>query len=329
MTIESETPKRKIPRWLLFLARLVVAAVVLYLVLRLVSINKIARALQTASVPYIIAGSLLLIVNIASRVMKWRYMLRIVKDESTWWESFTSVMLGITLGSFTPGQLGELGGRSMRVSHSKSSHVVGLTLVDRTQVFLVLAMTGAFSYGFFLTDSTFLAVIAGSVCIALCLYLYFRLDLVKRVADRINLKILRHHWIDGIIESFTFIGREHFLSTLLYSLGFFFIITCQMYFFVNAFVPVSVWHVFLGFSAMMFFKSILNISISDIGIREASTVYFFSLLGVPEAAALSASVVMFAVNIIIPSLFGILFLPQLRRTSHTKLEATSDKIAPP
>lgn len=329
MTIESETPKRKIPRWLLFLARLVVAAVVLYLVLRLVSINKIARALQTASVPYIIAGSLLLIVNIASRVMKWRYMLRIVKDESTWWESFTSVMLGITLGSFTPGQLGELGGRSMRVSHSKSSHVVGLTLVDRTQVFLVLAMTGAFSYGFFLTDSTFLAVIAGSVCIALCLYLYFRLDLVKRVTDRINLKILRHHWIDGIIESFTFIGREHFLSTLLYSLGFFFIITCQMYFFVNAFVPVSVWHVFLGFSAMMFFKSILNISISDIGIREASTVYFFSLLGVPEAAALSASVVMFAVNIIIPSLFGILFLPQLRRTSHTKLEATSDKIAPP
>jgi uncharacterized membrane protein YbhN (UPF0104 family) len=320
LNTESEKSSSPFFRTVVFFGRLIVAAVVTYLVLRMVSVEKIVLALKTASLPYIAVGSALLLVNIASRVMKWRSMLHIVKDESSWWEAFSSVLLGVTLGSFTPGQIGELGGRSMRVTHSKSSHIVGLTLVDRTQVFLVIVMAGTLSYAFFLTDNTYLAIAIGLLCTFISLYLYFRLDLVKRVADKINLKILRHHWIDGIIESFTFIGREHFVSTLVYSLAFYIIISLQMYFFVNAFVVVSLWKVFLGFSAMMFFKSLVNISISDIGIREASTVYFFSLLGVPDAAALSASIVMFAVNIIIPSLVGVFFLPQWRR-----LKATTDQ----
>ncbi len=313
ITFGSDSPKSKVTTILLFVARLLVATVLLYFVLRLVSIDKVILALKTASIPYILVGASLLVINIASRVMKWRYMLRIVKEEAGWWESFTSIMLGITFGSFTPAQLGELGGRSMRIAHSKSSHVVGLTLVDRTQVFLVIAMTGTFSYPFFITENTFLAIAIGTLCAGISLYLYFRLDLVKRVADKINLKIFRHHWIDGIIESFTFIGRDHFLSTLSYSLVFFTIIVFQMYFILNAFAQISLWHVFLGFSAMMFFKALLNISISELGIREASTIYFFSLFGIPDAASLSASVVMFSINIIVPSLIGILFLPRIRR----------------
>ncbi len=315
LAVDTAKATSRTTRTLFFLGRLFVAAIVLYFVLRMVSVERVVLALQTASMPYIIAGGSLLIVNIASRVMKWRYMLRIVKDESSWWESFTSIILGITLGSFTPAQLGELGGRSMRVDHSKSSHIVGLTLVDRTQVFLVVVMTGTFSYAFFLTDSTFLAFAIGLACCAISLYLNFRLDLVKRIADKTNLRILRHHWIDGIIESFTFIGRDHFFSTLAYSLVWFAITTFQMYLILNAFVQISVWHVFLGFSAMMLIKSLVNISISDLGVREASTIYIFSLFGVPDAAALSASVVMFAINIILPSLIGIFFLPKLRRSS--------------
>ncbi len=318
-------PKSRTVRSALFLGRLVIGGGLLYLVLQLVSVERITAALRSASIPYVCLGAALLTVNIALRVMKWKYMLHVVKDESSWWESFTSVLLGITLGSFTPGQIGELGGRSMRVHHSNSSHVVGLTLVDRTQVFLVVVMTGTFAYAFFLIANSFLATIIGTCCAAISLYFYFRLDLVKKVADKINWKIFRHEWVDGIIESFTFIGRKHILSTLLYSLAFFIVLTFQMYFLVNAFVPLSLWHVFLGFSSMMLFKSLVNISISDIGVREASTVYFFSLLGVPDASALSASVLMFAINIIVPSLVGVFFLPRIRRSSRTK-NATSSSI---
>jgi uncharacterized membrane protein YbhN (UPF0104 family) len=69
---------------------------------------------------------------------------------------------------------------------------------------------------------------------------------------------------------------------------------------------------------MMFFKSVVNISISDIGIREASTVYFFTLLGVPAAAALNAAGLMFAINVIFPSIVGALFWPKLRLFKNTE-----------
>jgi uncharacterized protein (TIRG00374 family) len=310
-------------RTLLFLGRFVIGGGLLYLVLRMVSIEKILAALQSASTPYVCLAAVLLVVNLALRVIKWRFMLHIVKDESSWWESSSSLLLGVTLGSFTPGQIGELGGRSMRVNHSKSSHVVGLTLVDRTQVFLVIAMTGTFAYSFFLFANTALAVSVGVCCAAACLYFYFRLDLVKKVAHRIHWKVFRHSWIDEMIDSFTFIGRDHVLPTLFYSLTYYGVLTLQMYFLVNAFAPLSIWHVFLGFSAMMLFKSLINISISDIGVREASTVYFFSLLGVPDASALSASGLMFTINIIIPSLVGVFFLPKLRRAPTTSRESPS------
>lgn len=300
------------------MVRLLIAAGLLYLIFRMVSVEEIVRAFRTASVGFIVAGACLLSLNIMLQVMKWRYMLHLVKDESSWLEAFSSVLLGITLGSFTPGQLGELGGRTLRVNHSKASHIVGLTLVDRTQVFLVISMAGLFSYSFFLINDTTLALAAGLACASICLYLYFRIDLVKHLADRINLKIFRHRWIDGIIESFTFVGREHFLSTLLYSLIFYVVIYLQMFFLINAFAAVSAWKVFLGFSAMMFFKSVVNISISDIGIREASTVYFFTLLGVPAAAALNAAGLMFSINVVLPSVVGALFWPKLRLFENTQ-----------
>jgi uncharacterized membrane protein YbhN (UPF0104 family) len=240
--VKNETRTRRL---ITITVRLLVASGLLYLIFRMVSVEEIVRAYRTASIGYIVAGACLLSLNILLQVMKWRYMLHLVKDESSWWEAFSSVLLGITLGSFTPGQLGELGGRTLRVNHSKASHIVGLTLVDRTQIFLVISMAGLFSYSFFLIHETSLALAVGFACASICLYLYFRIDLVKHLADRINLKIFRHRWIDGIIESFTFIGREHFLSTLLYSLVFYGVIYLQMYFLINAFAGVSAWNVFL------------------------------------------------------------------------------------
>jgi uncharacterized membrane protein YbhN (UPF0104 family) len=61
---------------------------------------------------------------------------------------------------------------------------------------------------------------------------------------------------------------------------------------------------------MMLAKSIFPISIADIGIREAGSVYFFALLGISSAAAFNASMVLFLINILLPSVVGLLFLPK-------------------
>jgi uncharacterized membrane protein YbhN (UPF0104 family) len=84
-----------------------------------------------------------------------------------------------------------------------------------------------------------------------------------------------------------------------------------MYLLLNAFENVGPVEAFLGFAAMMFTKSLIPISLGDLGIREASSVYFYSFCGVAESTSLSAALLLFAFNILLPSLAGLLFIPKL------------------
>jgi uncharacterized membrane protein YbhN (UPF0104 family) len=61
---------------------------------------------------------------------------------------------------------------------------------------------------------------------------------------------------------------------------------------------------------MMFFKALIPISFGDLGIREASSVYFYSLVGIPQTTALNASLLLFVINILLPAVLGIIFMPR-------------------
>jgi Uncharacterised protein family (UPF0104). len=81
-----------------------------------------------------------------------------------------------------------------------------------------------------------------------------------------------------------------------------------MYCLINSFSKISLLHAFIGTSAMMFVKSLLPISIGDLGIREAGSIFFFSTYGISQAAALNASLLLFLINIFIPSIIGTYFI---------------------
>lgn len=275
----------------------------------MVDINEVLLSLRSANVIYVALAFLLLGLNLGTRVLKWKMMLHAAENKTTTWEAFASLILGVSLGSFTPGQIGELGGRFMRLTNGKSAHIVGLAILDRTQLFLVLAMSGLTSYAFIAVENTATAVCLSLASVAVCLFLFFKLDWTQKILAVFDFKFLRSEWFGDFLESFGFLKNHHILPALSYSLAFSFVLYLQMYFLLNAFGNVDPWTAFLGFSAMMFFKSLLPISIGDIGVREASTVYFFSLLHVPSVIALNASLMMFVINLIIPTVMGVFFLP--------------------
>ena len=94
----------------------------------------------------------------------------------------------------------------------------------------------------------------------------------------------------------------------LYTLVFHCVLILQMFCLINGFSKISLVHAFIGTSAMMFVKSLLPISIGDLGIREAGSIYFFSTYGISQAAALNASLLLFLINIFIPSILGTYFI---------------------
>lgn len=288
--------------------RILVSVVILYFVFSLVQWQNVLDAYRSADGRYIFGGTILLVGNLGVRVLKWRAMLAAVKRSPTFWESFGSIMLGISLGSFTPGELGEFAGRAVHIANARRSHLVGLVLLDRAQIFIVSASLGLISLLSFVLGNLLLFVLAAFGIGILSLVLFFRLDLFATLGHHLNASFFQRAWITRILDGFCLLQPRQLAVILLYTLLFWGILILQMFCLVNAFSTITLMHAFVATNSMMLVKSLLPISLGDLGIREASTIVFFSAYGISQAAALNASLLLFFINVFLPGLIGIFFL---------------------
>jgi len=302
--------KSRLRFWLLLAVRIIVAALILYAVVQTVSPSEVVRAFDSARVEYIVAAALLAIANLGLQILKWSYFVRLADPSSSNLETIASLLFGITLGIITPGQLGEFGGRALRHRSLSPATIVGLTLVDKLQMLLVMGIAGIVSYVTLLSITMWLQLLIIAVVWVTFLYTFFRPGLLKAVFLMVRLKIFRQRWAEDFLSSLSLFQASALRFALFISFAFYGVVYLQMYLLLNAFSPVSLWDAFLGFAAMMFLKAVLPISFGDLGIREASSVYFYSLVGIPQAAALNASLLLFVVNIVIPAMLGLLFIPK-------------------
>jgi hypothetical protein len=91
-----------------------------------------------------------------------------------------------------------------------------------------------------------------------------------------------------------------------------FVIVMQMFFLLNAFTRISLSTAFLGTSGTLFIQSVLPISLGDLGVREMSSMYFFSLCDVPREFALMATLLLFVMNIVLPGIVGVFIAKPLK-----------------
>ena len=288
--------------------RVLVGGLVLYLVVSLVQWQNVLVAYKSADIGFIIIAALLLFVNVGIRTFKWHTMLCSVKDKPTYAEAFGSVMLGISLGSFTPGEIGDFAGRALHITDAKRSHLIGLTLLDKAQIFIVTSCAGIVSIGYLLFSNIFIFTFGSVIIVFLSGIFIMRLEIVAALGHRLNTSFFKKPWLTGVLDGFSLLKPRQLFTTVLCTLAFQGILIVQMFFLMNAFAKINFTNAFIGTSAMMFLKSLLPISIGDLGIREAGSIYFFSIYGISQAAALNASLMLFLINILVPSILGTFFL---------------------
>ena len=288
--------------------RMVVSALILYSIVSLIQWQNVLLAFQSADRRFILMAVFLLVFNLSVRTLKWHTMLRSVKETPTFTEAFGSVMLGISLGSFTPGELGDFAGRALHITDAKRSHLVGLTLLDKLQIFVVTSCAGGVSLTCLAFDNPYLCTFLSIVILLLSGVFMMRLEIIATLGQRLNTSFLKRPWLSRVLDGCQLLTPRQLLSTALYTLLFHGVLILQMYCLLNAFSTISFLHAFIGTSAMMFVKSLLPISIGDLGVREAGSIYFFSLYSISQAAALNASLMLFFINIFVPSLMGTYFI---------------------
>jgi uncharacterized membrane protein YbhN (UPF0104 family) len=317
VTINEHTePRMRWRRLVSLAARLLMSAIVLFLVCSFVQWRNIIAAYHSADGSAIAAAALLLFFNIGARTLKWRVMLQSVKETPTLLESFGSVMLGISLGSFTPGEIGEFAGRALHITEARRSYIVGLTLLDKIQVALVTACAGLVSLAYIVIPNLWLKILLTLLIVLVSGIFIFRLERVARMIEHLPGSMLQKSWVKNIIEGFNLLRPRQVITTVCYTLAYFIVLILQMYCLVNAFSHLRFINAFIGTSAMMFVKSLLPISLGDLGIREAGSIYFFSLYDIPQADALNASLMLFFINIVVPSIVGVFFIRHQRISIH-------------
>lgn len=275
-----------------------------------ISVIDLVNSWRNARVEYLSGAVLLAGANLGVQILKWRYFVRLVNPASTTMQVVASFMFGMSMGTVTPGQIGEFGGRALGHNSLRAGTVVGLTLVDRLQMICVLGLAGVVSLPFLFHLGTPAAVLIIVPTAATLGLLFFNPQIVPILIRRLNLKILKRPSVQDFTDSVVVFRFEQLLRSLIYSVVFYLIVYVQMYLLLNAFSQVGPVDAFLGFASMMLLKALVPISLGDLGVREVSSVYFFSLRGVAHATSLSASLLLFAINVLAPSIVGLIFMPK-------------------
>jgi uncharacterized protein (TIRG00374 family) len=294
-----------------FLLRGLLGVALLILLFQYVSVADVLDSILKARFEYLAGAGVLMIANLATQVLKWRYFVRLRNPEISNTEAVASFFFGMTLGTVTPGQIGEFGGRVLGHGSLPAGRIIGLTLVDRLQMICVLGSAGIisltvlFHFGVILT--AFAVIPTGLVFI----YLFFNPHVVTRLVSRLKFRWVKRAVVQDFLEAIAAFRSKQLLVSFLFSITFYVVVFSQMYLLLNSFSEVELADALLGFAAMMFLKALVPISLGDLGIREASSVYFYSLRGIASTTSLSASLLLFVINILIPSIIGLIFTPKL------------------
>jgi hypothetical protein len=221
-----------------------------------------------------------------------------------------SFFFGLTVGTLTPGQLGELGGRGFHLASEAPERIIGLTIFDKLQMLGVMLIGGGLSMAILLKLPLLilLLVAAGSIIVLLGLIAPHYAAIVLQKSP---LGQLQNKWVQGFLSVLGSIREPRTIFTsLVLTVLFYATIWIQLHCLLNAFSMVSLGDSFLGFSSMMLAKSAVPVSFADLGTRELGLVFFLSLRGVPEAPAFNSGILLFAINVLTPSLIGLLFIPK-------------------
>ena len=288
-------------------------ALVLY-----VDIRALRDSLLSAKSGYLVLGSSLVVANIAMQYLRWRYLLKLISPEVRAPAVLSSLFVGYSAGFFTPGQVGEHGGRIVSLGTIQSIQVLAMSLIDKIYVLAVTIITGVVTFWLFFTlylpeywSGIFTAVVFAVVAAFLVVVLYP--DLLKKVLRLVLHKVRKYRAVSAFLFVRDVFHRKQARILLLMTFVFNGIVILQYHFFVSAFAPVSLVVSTLCTSSILFIKAaILPISLGDLGIRESTAIFFFSRAGVAAAAALNASLCVFFVNILVPSLIGAALVLRLK-----------------
>jgi len=302
---------------ILISAKIVIALGLIIYLIYAVNFRDILNAIEQANVYLIATAFILSFVNIYLQFYKWKMTANVILQENLNSKIWLSLFYGFSAGVFTPARIGEYFGRAIVFKNHSLSRVTLATLLDKFFILLIVAFFGSISSILFIHyhyHVTFYLTIGLFILVFTLFYLFFWMIINERFWDNIFFSKLRDsiklHWLFEKIKVFRKLDKKYAAKMFLVSFLFYLCFLVQYALLVSAFSNHNqFWDYLWAGNLMMFAKTIIPpVSLGELGIREGASVFFITQFGESASTGFNASIFLFFINVLIPSLIGLTLL---------------------
>jgi len=275
---------------------------------------------QIDSGSYLFAGLAVLLVffNWGIEALKWQ---RLINPLQTirFGRSFRAILAGITVSVFTPNRVGEFGGRIVVLDRTHRIQAIFATILGGFSQLLVTLLGGLvalpiYFYWFpkqnLISNSHAVIFIGGIIAVGIGLWMFFRSGyIVQRLKEYLKKK----QWVRFIdfISWYKISDLVHvwFLSILRYL-----VFSLQFYLLLRFFgIDAHLLSMIVAIASVYLVMTVIpTVAVAEFGIRGSVAVYFMSVFTPYVAGIVSASMLLWIINLAIPALVGSVIIAKTR-----------------
>jgi len=305
-------------RWLFFGLKICIAAITLVLLVKTVQFDKIVTAFRSPQRPfYFILAASLAIPNLILQCYRWHYLLQCAIPDIRAGETIGSFFGGMVVGFVTPGRIGEMG-RSLFIRRGDQLQVLGLVVLDKFYAFVAVLIGGMwgitvlfshfFKYNAFIMWPLF---VMSLIVTGLGVAVSWHPDWIRSFLHHISVTLPVRDKIKRFISCINNFKNRQARVFFLLTMSYYVVYIVQFCLLAQGFQPAGWGFTVIAATATILTKTLLPVSLADLGIREGAAVYFFTRFSFSRAAPFNASLLLFTLNILIPTLIGLFFIPRM------------------
>ncbi|MCK6601032.1 MAG: flippase-like domain-containing protein [Bacteroidetes bacterium] len=278
--------------------------------------NKLIVLGRNADLSYLILAGLLAVPNVFFSWLKWDYVVRFIHSRVKKRVTFFSMLSGMALDTVTLSPIGDYAGRLINLSEFPKASLVALQFIEKISLFFISCTGGAISFIYIGLNYT-TNIVEKDLLIGIGSAL-LTVGLTGMIFSLIP------HYFFKLLPRFKFVGAAQIESAkmaatrldsgdtlflLIVNILKYFTYITQFYLIVLSFGKISIGLGYMGAMATMVVRSVLSgLTLGDLGIREISSVYFFTKFGLAAEIALFSALLLFVINRLTPSLIGMVFI---------------------
>lgn len=262
--------------------------------------------------------------------IKWNMLAREAGDNIRRADIHRGYWVGFTLGLITPGRIGQLG-RALALNNCSLPRAFGFTAVERGYTALTMNSLGLLSI-FILpflgwqspipipVELRILLALSGIALLILGIFPHLMHRPLRWIAGKLPFREKLEQAVDVLQTT----GPRRGIVLLVLSIAALFSSLFQFVLLIHAAgFDIPLFSGMLTGLMTFFLKGALPISIGSLGVGEWSAIVCYHGLGVDSSVAVASSLLLFVINVFIPSMIGLPFISSLRIPRLTKVNLTT------